>query len=220
MKVHYLDYMNTSQVMHRENDLIEFNEVLMNQLETVDDVGNHDEMSVDLMAAMEREWQGVEEMAETGCNYEVLPIETDCFSVENVQQTDLLHFEPIMEPLCEQTIAETAVNDEVVQPKIKKKIYIKLNGCHRQKCHKESDLRARKTILSLATQSRMPKRSHHKRQHRSVNIDDVVNDTNYRIEQINTEKENRNGNVLTIRTYRVLKNDREPYKLQFIPIYG
>lgn len=208
MKVHYLDYLNTSQVVHRENDLFEFNEILMNQLETIGDIAGADETPVDLFAEMDcdREWRSLQEMADAGCDLQIADNSVEILSP--------------CPPPC--SSLQPPVTADLAPPQIWGKntfsICIKLNGRTQENRTKCNQKRRPKTILNVAARSRMPKRSIRTKPNRSLHIDDVVKQMNSRIEPKNSTYANGCVHVLAARPYRVVEHEDEPFKLTFVRI--
>lgn len=206
MKVHYLDYLNTSQVVHRENDVLEFNEALMDQLETLVDIGGQDETPVDLFSEIdcEQEWRTLQEMAEAGCNFQIANNSIEILSPNPPPALQ----PPAIAELTPPRIEETNTHS----------IYLKLNGRPQIHRPKSNPARRPKTILNVAARSRMPKRSSHTKPHRPRLIYGVVKQVNSRVSPKHSAYENRGVNVVTARSYRVVEYEREPFKLTFVRI--
>lgn len=202
--MHFLDYLNTLQVVHRENDMHEFKEALMDQLETLVDIGGPDETPVDLFSEIdcEQEWRALQEMAEAGCNLQIANNSTELLSPDPP---------PALQPPAELTpprIEETNTHSVCIKP----------NGrAHIHRPH-SNQARRHKTILNVAARSRMPKRTFHTKPHHPRLLDGFVKQVISRFSPKNSAYEKRGVNVLTARSYRAVEHEREPFKLTFVRI--
>lgn len=223
MKVHQLYCLNTSQVVHRQNDVLEFNHVLMNQLSAVDVFDSQEILEAPVFDLLEsdRAWCAIVQMAEASF-------------IEPNEQTTNDCLEPVQPSPSQsesardkspQPVLEAPANLDILQPTIDKSnsIHSDDRGLEQRPQRHMEGLRLRepKTILSLSAQSRVLKRSR-KKKHRAVHFndnEDVVHVNIPQVEPKDTSEETRNANVPTPRSYRLIVDKREPFKLIFEPVY-